>query len=123
MNFRMVHENYNVFDIDKSMAFYEKALGLKESSRKEAEDGSFIIVYMKAPEGSFELELTWLRDMDRPYNLGDQEFHLAFVTDDFEAAKALHSEMGCICFENPEMGIYFIEDPDGYWIEIVPEKK
>ena len=122
MNFRMVHENYNVFDIDKSIAFYEKALGLKESSRKEAEDGSFIIVYMKAPEGSFELELTWLRDMDRPYNLGDQEFHLAFVTDDFEAAKALHSEMGCICFENPEMGIYFIEDPDGYWLEIIPER-
>ena len=122
MNFRMVHENYNVFDIDKSMAFYEKALGLKESSRKEAEDDSFIIVYMKAPEGSFELELTWLRDMDRPYNLGDQEFHLAFVTDDFEAAKALHSEMGCICFENPEMGIYFIEDPDGYWLEIIPER-
>ena len=122
MNFRMVHENYNVFDIDKSMAFYEKALGLKESSRKEAEDGSFIIVYMKAPEGSFELELTWLRDMDRPYNVGDQEFHLAFVTDDFEAAKALHSEMGCICFENPEMGIYFIEDPDGYWLEIIPER-
>lgn len=122
MNFRMVHENYNVFDIDKSMAFYEKALGLKESSRKEAEDGSFIIVYMKAPEGNFELELTWLRDMDRPYNLGDQEFHLAFVTDDFEAAKALHSEMGCICFENPEMGIYFIEDPDGYWLEIIPER-
>ena len=122
MNFRMVHENYNVFDLDKSMAFYEKALGLKESSRKEAEDGSFIIVYMKAPEGSFELELTWLRDMDRPYNLGDQEFHLAFVTDDFEAAKALHSEMGCICFENPEMGIYFIEDPDGYWLEIIPER-
>ena len=122
MNFRMVHENYNVFDIDKSMAFYEKALDLKESSRKEAEDGSFIIVYMKAPEGSFELELTWLRDMDRPYNLGDQEFHLAFVTDDFEAAKALHSEMGCICFENPEMGIYFIEDPDGYWLEIIPER-
>ena len=120
MNYRMVHENYNVFDIDKSMAFYEKALGLKESSRKEAEDDSFIIVYMKAPEGSFELELTWLRDMDRPYNLGDQEFHLAFVTDDFEAAKALHSEMGCICFENPEMGIYFIEDPDGYWMEVVP---
>ena len=122
MNFRMVHENYNVFDLDKSMAFYEKALGIKESSRKEAEDGSFIIVYMKAPEGSFELELTWLRDMDRPYNLGDQEFHLAFVTDDFEAAKALHSEMGCICFENLEMGIYFIEDPDGYWLEIIPER-
>lgn len=33
-----------------------------------------------------------------------------------------HEEMGCICFENPAMGIYFINDPDGYWLEIVPEK-
>ena len=30
--------------------------------------------------------------------------------------------MNCVCFENESMGIYFIEDPDGYWIEIVPEK-
>ena len=39
-----------------------------------------------------------------------------------DAAHAKHAAMGCICFENPGMGIYFIEDPDGYWIEIVPEK-
>ena len=50
------------------------------------------------------------------------EFHLAFQTDDFEAAHALHAEMGCICFENEAMGIYFIQDPDGYWLEIVPAK-
>ena len=31
--------------------------------------------------------------------------------------------MGCICFENPAMGIYFISDPDGYWVEIIPAKK
>ena len=34
-----------------------------------------------------------------------------------------HEEMGCICFENPEMGICFITDPDGYWLEIIPSKK
>ena len=34
-----------------------------------------------------------------------------------DAAHAKHAAMGCICFENPGMGIYFIEDPDGYWIE------
>ena len=71
----------------------------------------------------FCLELTWLRDMDRPYNLGDCEFHLAFETEDMNAAHALHEEMGCICYENKKMGIYFITDPDGYWLEIVPEKK
>ena len=31
--------------------------------------------------------------------------------------------MGCICFENPAMGIYFIEDPDGYWVEILPAER
>ena len=123
MKFDMIHENYNVYDLQKSLAFYEKALGLKEKRRNEAADGSFIIVYVGNEETDFELELTWLRDMERPYNLGDCEFHLAFRVDDFEAAHKLHEEMGCICFENPAMGIYFITDPDGYWLEIVPARK
>ncbi|MDY4167174.1 MULTISPECIES: VOC family protein [Eubacteriales] len=123
MKFKMIHENYNVFDLDRSKAFYEKALGLTEVRRITAPDGSFIIVYLANEESDFQLELTWLRDMDRPYNLGDCEFHLAFQVEDFDAAHALHKEMGCICFENEAMGIYFIQDPDGYWLEIVPEKK
>lgn len=120
MNFKMIHENYNVADLKRSMDFYEKALGLTEKHRKEAADGSFIIVYIGNDNSDFELELTWLRDMDRPYNLGDNEFHLAFHADDFDAAHKLHEEMGCICFENPAMGIYFINDPDGYWLEVLP---
>ena len=122
MKFKMIHENYNVLDLKKSMDFYEKALGLKETRRKETSDGSFIIVYMGDGVSGFELELTWLRDRTEPYSLGDEEFHLAFETEDFEAAHKLHSEMGCICFENPSMGIYFIKDPDGYWLEVVPAK-
>ena len=123
MKFRMIHENYNVLDLERSLAFYGKALGLREVRRKEAEDGSFIIVYAGNDTCEFELELTWLRDREEAYNLGDEEFHLAFETDDFEAAHELHEEMGCICFENKEMGIYFIKDPDGYWIEIIPRRK
>lgn len=122
MKFKMIHENYNVADLEKSLAFYEKALGLKEKSRKTDPEGSFIIVYIGNDETDFELELTWLRDMDRPYNLGDEEFHLAFRTDDFEAAHKLHEDMGCIAFENTDMGIYFITDPDGYWLEIIPTR-
>ncbi len=122
MKGKMVHENYNVLDLEKSLAFYDKALGLKEKRRKEAADGSFILVYLGNEESDFELELTWLRDMDRPYNLGDGEFHLAFAVDDVEQAYALHKAMGCICFENKAMGVYFIADPDGYWLEIVPKK-
>ena len=122
MQFKMIHENYNVADLAKSMAFYEEALGLKETRRKEAADGSFIIVYLANENSDFELELTWLRDMDRPYNVGDCELHLAFRTDDYEAAHAKHEAMGCICYENTKMGIYFITDPDGYWIEIIPKR-
>ncbi len=122
MKFKMIHENYNVYDLQKSMAFYEEALGLTEKRRIESEDGSFIIVYLGNDETDFVLELTWLRDMDRPYNLGDCEFHLAFATKDYNAAYELHKKMGCICYENPSMGIYFISDPDGYWLEIVPAK-
>jgi len=61
LKFKMVHENFNVADLDRSLRFYEEA-------------------------------------------------------------HRLHEKMGCICFENPAMGIYFIEDPDGYWLEIIPER-
>lgn len=123
MKFTMIHENYNVADLQHSLAFYEKALGLTEKRRKTAPDGSFIIVYVGNEESDFELELTWLKDHPQNYNLGECEFHLAFRTDDFEAAHKKHEEMGCICFENHAMGIYFIQDPDGYWLEIVPTRK
>ncbi|MDL2298438.1 VOC family protein [Synergistaceae bacterium OttesenSCG-928-D05] len=120
MEFRFEHFNFNVLDLEKSMAFYEKSLGLKEVRRKEGE--SFTLVYLGDGKTSFQLELTWLHDRSEPYDLGEAEFHLAFTATDFAAAHKLHEEMGCICFENKEMGIYFIEDPDGYWLEIVPNR-
>lgn len=123
MQFKMVHENYNVFDLERSLQFYQKALGLTEKRRITAKDGSFVIVYVGNDSTDFLLELTWLRDRDKPYELGDGEFHLAFRTDSFKEAHALHKEMGCVCYENEQMGIYFIEDPDGYWLEIVPDRK
>ena len=123
MKFKMIHENFNITDMERSLAFYEKALGLHELRRKTAADGSFVICFVGNAETGFELELTWLRDHPQKYDLGEEEFHLAFRTDYFDAAHALHESMGCICFENPSMGIYFIQDPDGYWLEIVPERR
>ena len=120
MKFKMVHENYNVKDLDASLKFYEEALGLTERRRIVSEDGSYIIVYVGNETTPFELELTWLKDHPQPYNLGECEFHLAFQAEDYEAAHKKHEEMGCICFENEAMGIYFIVDPDGYWLEILP---
>ena len=118
--FAFNHFNFNVLDLEKSLKFYEEALGLKEVRRKEAEDGSFILVYLGDGKSSFTLELTWLKDRTEKYDLGEEEFHLAFTTHHYEEAYRKHKEMGVILFENPEMGIYFIGDPDGYWIEIVP---
>ena len=123
MKFTFAHNNFNVRDLEKSLAFYKEALGLTEVRRFDAPDGSFILVYLGDGATGYTLELTWLRDWDRPYNLGDNEFHLAFTVEDYAAAHAHHKEMGCICFENEAMGIYFITDPDGYWLEIVPAKK
>ena len=87
MKFRFAHNNFNVMDLDKSLKFYEEALGLTEVRRKEAEDGSFIIVYLGDGSSEHRLELTLLRDWEKDkYDLGDNEFHLAFTVDDFEAA-------------------------------------
>ncbi len=123
MNIRIDHTNINVTNLEKSIAFYEKALGLKVVSRKGPEDGRFILAFLGDGITANRIELTWLRDKEGPYDLGDNETHIAFKVDDFDAAYALHKEMGCICYENKGMGIYFIEDPDGYWLEIVPEKR
>lgn len=119
MTSRFLHTSFNVFDLEKSIAFYQQALGLKEVRRKTASDGSFTLVFMGDGETDYLLELTWLRDRKKPYDLGDNEIHIAFRVPDIQAAHELHSQMGCICFENKEMGLYFIQDPDGYWIEIL----
>jgi lactoylglutathione lyase len=123
MRFSFAHNNINVLDLGKSLAFYKTALGLEEVRRHEAEDGSFILVYLGDGRSAHRLELTWLRDRTDPYDLGDNEIHLAFTVDDYAAALAKHKEMGAVCFENPAMGIYFIEDPDGYWLEVLPAKR
>jgi lactoylglutathione lyase len=123
LKFKCVHNNINVKDLDKSIGFYEKTLDLKVARSKEAEDGSFKIVFLEGEGAPHQLELTWLRDKDGPYNLGDNEIHLAFVVDDYEAAHRRHKDQGVIVYENPGMGIYFIADPDGYWTEIIPQHR
>lgn len=122
MNFTFAHNNINVKNLEESIAFYQEALGLRETRRIQGSDDAFTIVYLGDGATPHLLELTWLREHPQPYNLGENEIHLALRTDDFEAAREKHREMGCICFENAAMGIYFIVDPDGYWVEIIPER-
>ena len=121
--FKFNHFNFNVLDLDRSLKFYKDALGLEPVREKDAADGSYKIIFLGDGATAFRLELTWLRDHTEPYDLGEQEFHLALTVEDYAGAFEKHKAMGCVCFENPAMGIYFIEDPDGYWIEIIPEKR
>ncbi|MBM6864358.1 VOC family protein [Bacteroides caecigallinarum] len=117
------HFNINVTNLEKSIKFYEEALGLTEHHRKEASDGSFILVYLTDNSSNFLLELTWLRDHNEAYDLGENESHLCIrVEGDYDEVRKFHKEMGCVCFENEAMGLYFINDPDDYWIEILPVK-
>lgn len=120
---RFEHFNFNVLDLEKSLDFYDKALGLKPVREKVASDGSFKLVYLGDGETDFQLELTWLRDRTEPYNLGECEFHLALNTDNYEETFKKHQDMGVVVFVNEYMGIYFITDPDGYWIEILPRDR
>ncbi|HBP37416.1 MAG TPA: lactoylglutathione lyase [Clostridiales bacterium] len=121
MTFKIDHANLNVFDLQRSIDFYEKALGLHVVSKNQPEHGEFVLAFLSDSASSFRLELTWLKG-HQPYELGDNESHICFRTDDYESAHRLHADMGCICYENPGMGLYFIEDPDGYWLEIVPRR-
>ncbi len=117
------HFNINVLDLKRSIEFYGKALGLKPCGEIEGPDGAFKIVFLKNELSDFKLELTWLRDRKEPYELGDNESHICLrVPGDYDAVRAYHKEMGCVCFENEEMGLYFINDPDDYWIEVLPMK-
>ena len=122
MNFRIDHTNINVLDLEKSLAFYQEALGLHVVRRHKKPTGEFEIAFLTDDVGTYKLELTWLADKKTPYELGDNENHICFIADDFDAAYARHRDMGVICFENKDMDLYFIEDPDGYWMEIVPQR-
>lgn len=117
---RFSHFNFNVLDLERSLKFYDESLDLKPVKEKAAEDGSYKLVYLGDGKTDFTLELTWLKDRTEPYNLGECEFHLAFTTDKYDEVYQKHKDMGIVIFENEKMGIYFIVDPDGYWIEILP---
>ena len=121
INGKFDHFNINVTNLERSIEFYRQALGLTPCGEIDGPERDFKIVYLKNAQSDFKLELTWLRDHPQPYNLGECEFHICLrVPGDYEKLREYHREMGCICYENHDMGLYFINDPDGYWIEVLP---
>lgn len=122
MHAQAIHRCIHVLDLEKSVAFYRQALGLEVVDRMGPDDGSWENVFLGNEASGFQIELTWNRGRVEPYVNGGRDTHLAYAVDDMDAARALHDEMGCVCFVNERMGLYFIEDPDGCWLEILPNK-
>ena len=122
MTCRFDHFNFNVLNLERSLAFYQEAFGFVPVAEKTAADGSFRLVFLGDGDTGFRLELTWLRDRKEPYDLGELEYHLAVQAEEYDTIHQKHRAMGIVCYENPDMGIYFVQDPDGYWIEVVPAK-
>ncbi len=123
MNAAFLHRCTHVLDKEKTIRFYEEALGFRVVREMGPDDGSWTNTFMEAPGCPFQLELTWNRGRVEPYANGGPDQHIAFAVDDLDAAHALHEKMGCIIRENPAMGLYFIADPEGQWIEILPREE
>ncbi|QSX08323.1 VOC family protein [Alkalibacter rhizosphaerae] len=124
MKFEIVHTCIRIKDLEKSLKFYQHALGMKEVKRKDFPEDGFTLVFLGDENGNHELELTYNYDRDTAYELGDGYSHLAMVVDDLEGAHSFHEEAGYPV--TPIKGlsdgppkIYFITDPDGYKIEII----
>lgn len=120
---KLNHFNINVTDLNKSIEFYKNNLDLHVLREKKDPNGNYHLVYLADKYQGVTIELTWIKSKEGKYDLGDNEIHIAFSTNDFEATHKRHAENGVIIYENHNMGVYFIVDPDGYWIEIIKEKK
>ncbi len=127
MQMQFAHVCIRVMNLERSIEFYQQALDLKESRRKDFPEHKFTLVFLKENSTDFELELTYNYDQKEPYVIGNGYSHLALYVDDLEGLHNKHKEMGLNPTElkglpgNPP-GYYFLEDPDGYHIEIIRKK-
>ncbi len=125
-NYQIIHTMIRVMDLERSIAFYQKALGFKEIRRRDVPKYAFTLVFLgDGSENGHQLELTYNYDREKPYEMGEAYGHLAVSVDDLEASRIEHEEKD---FDpTPLKGLgedgrpryYFISDPDGYKIEIV----
>lgn len=124
MKYKLVHACIRVVNLERSMKFYEEALGLQEISRREFPEYKFSLVYLSDEDKNFEIELTYNYDQEKPYELGNGFSHFALTVEGLEESHKKHKEMG---YEVTDLkGLpgskpmyYFVSDPDGYKIEVI----
>ena len=126
---RILHTMVRVGDLEKSLDFYTNVLGMRLLRRKDYPDGKFTLAfvgYQEESEGAV-LELTHNWDTSS-YDLGNGYGHIAIEVDDaYKACENIKARGGKVTREAGPMKhghtvIAFVEDPDGYKIELIQRK-
>jgi lactoylglutathione lyase len=117
---KYLHTMVRVSDLDQSLDFYCKKLGLVELRRKEAPEGRFTLVFLAAPgDDSAQVELTYNWDPE-PYSGGRNFGHLAYAVDDIYALCQRLMDAGVTINRPPRDGrMAFVRSPDGISIELL----
>lgn len=122
---KAIHTMIRVRDLELSIGFYGEAFGLKVADRFDFE--GFSLVYLRNQENDFEVELTWNADQAEPYTHGSGYGHLAVAVDDAAAERDRFAALGLEPKELKDFNrdgalmarFFFVEDPDGYKIEVL----
>ncbi|ABR50764.1 Glyoxalase/bleomycin resistance protein/dioxygenase [Alkaliphilus metalliredigens QYMF] len=124
MKYKMLHTCIRVMDLEKSLRFYEDALGLVEKRRKDFPEHEFTLVFLSDEAGHYDLELTYNYNQDQSYEIGNGFSHIAVSVDDLEASQERHRKMGykvtkLTGLPGSPPRYYFVTDPDGYDVEVI----
>lgn len=127
MKYEFLHLCIRVMDLEKSLRFYEEALGFQITRRKDYPKDGFSLVFLADQRHPFELELTYNYDQKEPYEIGNGYSHFAVSVDDLKESHRQHKEAGYPVTDlgglsDQSSSFYFITDPDGYDIEIIQSK-
>ncbi|WP_117233015.1 lactoylglutathione lyase [Vibrio maerlii] len=125
---KFLHTMIRVADLDKSIEFYTKVLGMKELERHENTEYRYTLVFVGYEQGGTTIELTYNWDTNE-YDMGNAFGHLALGVEDIYSACAEIKERGGNVSREPgpvlggSTHIAFVKDPDGYAIELIQLEK
>lgn len=127
---RFLHTMIRVGDLDASIKFYRDLLGMNELRRKDFPEGRFTLVFLGYGDESENTVLELTHNWDtKEYQLGNGFGHLAIEVEDvYAACERIRSQGGKIVREAGPMKhgssvLAFVEDPDGYKIELLPANR
>ncbi len=115
---RFDHIDLSVADLEESSRFYCSLLDFQELERKPGPDGQLMRILLQQPDGGMKLELSAAQDGSAP-QIAPWTLHLAFACLDYAEKLSLHRAAGCVRMEHPDGTLHFIEDPNGYSLEIL----